>query len=246
MTRPTMLLTGATGLVGGALLGRARAAGWDAIGIYRQDVARAEALVAAWGDAGNTLRLLACDLCDAQAVEDLLHTLSDEYCPDVLVHLAGRPLDVRPIQRAAWPDFQAQIDSALKSAVLLTQPLLRRMLRRGSGRIIATLSAVVLGMPPRGFATYATAKFALEGYMRCLALECAGRGVSVNTVSPGPMNSAMIKDLPDLLTQQMRDSVPGQQWIDPESVARAIFWLAADAGPEITGCNLPVTSGMVV
>jgi 3-oxoacyl-[acyl-carrier protein] reductase len=81
--------------------------------------------------------------------------------------------------------------------------------------------------------------------MKCLAVEYAGRGIAVNMVSPGPMRSDMLQDLPDLLTDQMRESIPGGQWIDPNSVAKAIFWLASDAAPEVTGCNLPLTSGMV-
>ena len=58
------------------------------------------------------------------------------------------------------------------------------------------------------------------------------------------MKTDMLENLPDLLTDQMRAAIPGGQWIEPDSVARAIWWLAAEAGPEVTGCNIPVTAGM--
>ncbi len=246
MQRKTILITGVTGGVGRALLPLVQAAGWDAVGVYRQDRAGADALAAAWQERPDGLRLFACDATDAEQVERLFADLTENYCPDVLVHVAGQPFEVKPVQRATWSEFQTQIDGVLKSVVMVTQPLLRRMVRRGNGRIVAALSAVVLGEPPRGFASYTTAKYALSGYLKSVATECIGRGVTVNTVSPGPMKTAMLSHLPDLLTEQMRQSVPGGNWIAPDAVARAIFWLAAEAGPEVTGCNIPVTSSVGV
>jgi NAD(P)-dependent dehydrogenase (short-subunit alcohol dehydrogenase family) len=161
-----------------------------------------------------------------------------------LVHLAAPKLDFAPIQSVGWDAYERHIDGALKPVVLLTNPLLKRMARHGKARIIAALSAVVQGPPPRGFAAYSVAKYALLGYMRCLAAEYAGRGIAVNTVSPGPMNSQLLHELPALLTDQMKAAIPGQQWIDPDSVASAVYWLAADAGPELTGSNLALSAGL--
>jgi 3-oxoacyl-[acyl-carrier protein] reductase len=125
----------------------------------------------------------------------------------------------------------------------VTQPLLARMLRRGAGRVVAALSAVVLGAPPRGFSSYTTAKYALLGYLKCLAAEYATRGIVTATVSPGAMPTGLLRDLPALLTDQMRAALPRGEWIDPAAVARAVFWLAAEAGPEVNGANLPLTGG---
>src|SRR5690606_19383917 len=116
--------------------------------------------------------------------------------------------------------------------------------QRGNSRVIAVLSTVVSGTPPRGFASYTTAKYALAGYMKCLAAEYAGRGLSVHMVSPGPMETGMLADLPTLFTEQMKAAITGEQWTDVGSVAEAVWWLAAEAGPEVNGCNIPVSSGM--
>lgn len=240
----SMLVTGVTGAVGRSLVQLAGKADWEVVGIYHQNETQAEELRQAWPDRGATLRLHRCDLTDAGQVEALLADWPEAYCPDVLVHLAAPKFDVQPIHRVAWEDYERQLEGVLKSLVLLVRPILKRMKRSGGGRIISALSAVVLGVPPRGFASYTTAKYALAGFMRCLAAEYAGRGITANMVSPGPMQTDLLSELPALLTDQMRTSIPGGQWIDPESVARAVFWLAAEAGPEVTGCNVPLTSGL--
>jgi 3-oxoacyl-[acyl-carrier protein] reductase len=239
-----LMLTGATGAVGGELLTLAASAGWNVTGTYRGSDARAEGLREAWAGATGRLSLHACDLTDQDVVRSLLARLSVDYCPDALVHLASPKLEVQPVSRVDWAACSRQLDVALKALVLLAPPLLKRMSRRGRGHLISVLSSVVLGVPPKGFAAYTTAKYALAGYTKSLAAEYAGRGISVNMVSPGPMNSELLSALPDLLTEQMRNSIPGGQWIDPRSVARLIFWLISEAGPELTGCNMPLTSGM--
>ena len=239
------MVCGATGAVGGALLRLAAGARWDAVGIYRSNRAGADAAAREWSGTG-ALRMLACDLTSADEVDALLLQFSEDYCPDALVHLAAPPLEVKALHLARWKDYERQMDGALKAVVQITQPVLRRMMRRKSGRIIAALSAATLGTPPRGFASYTTAKYALAGYMKCLAAEYAERGIVANTVSPGPMDTGLLRELPALMTDRMRESIPGGKWIDPTSVARAIFWLATDASPQITGCNVPLTSGMVV
>lgn len=244
MDAPWAIVTGATGAVGRELLRIMGAAGWSVLGLHRGDAARAATARADWGGPAERLDLRACDLSDAAAVGALHASLPADACPDALIHLAAPPIVARPLHRGDWDEFQGQMDGVLKPVVLVTQPLLRRMLRRGHGRIVAALSMVVLGEPPRGFASYTTAKYALAGYMKCLAAEFAGRGIAVNTVSPGPMNTSQLRELPPLLLEQMRASAPGGDWVDPAAVARTIFWLAAEAAPEITGCNVPVTVGV--
>lgn len=244
MSRPLMLLTGATGGVGYALVERLRSADWDAVGVYRSDAERAAELEGRWADTANSLRLFRADLTDERQVESLIGALGEDFCPDALVHLAAPRLTAAALHRTGWDEIQRQIDGTLKPVVLLTQPLLSRMLRRGAGRVVATLSAVVLGTPPRGFSSYTTAKYAVAGYLKCLAAEYAARGIVTATVSPGSMATGLLADLPALLTDQMRAALPRGEWIDPAAVARAVFWLAAEAGPEVNGANLPLTGGM--
>jgi 3-oxoacyl-[acyl-carrier protein] reductase len=239
-----ILITGATGAVGRALVARACSAGWHVTGVFRQNRAGADDVQRTVAGQPGTLLMEPCDLTDSDAVARLLARLPGDYCPDALVHLAAAKLDFGPIQSVRWDDYQHQIDGTLKPVILLTNPLLKRMARRGNGRIIAAVSAVVQGTPPRGFAAYSVAKYALLGYARCLAAEYAGRGITVNTVSPGPINSELLVGLPSLLTDQMKSAVPGQQWIDPDSVAGSIFWLASEAGPEMTGSNLSLSAGL--
>lgn len=237
-----MVIAGATGGVGAALTRLAVDAGWAVVGVHRRAGAQVAALTESLGHRPDALTLHACDLADESQVEKLLADLGESFCPDALVHLAAAPLDLQSIARVEWAEYQRQIDGTLKPVVLLTRPLLKRMARRNAGRVIAVLSAVVLGTPPRGFAAYAAAKHALAGYMKCLAAEYAERGITANMVSPGSMNTALLRNLPALMIDQLRAAGPDGQWTDPITVAQAIIWLAGEAGPEINGCNLPITA----
>jgi 3-oxoacyl-[acyl-carrier protein] reductase len=237
-----MFVTGASGGVGRELLDLARSAGWNVVGIYHSNKPEADVISRSWDGASGTLRMLQCDLADSDDVSRMLRLLPEDYCPDVVVHLAAPPLNVNRIQRVTWEECQSQINGTLKPVVMLTPLLVKRMARRGIGRVICALSSVVFGKPPRGFSSYTVAKYAMLGYMNCLAAEYAERGIAVNTVSPGPMNTGFLRNLPTLMTDQMRASVPGGKWIEASSVAGAIFWLASDAPRELTGCNLPLTS----
>ena len=216
----------------------------DVLGLYHHNETGADDLRESWNGAAGTLELRTCDLTDPAQADALITNLGSTYCPTALVHLAVPPLKVQPIYRVEWEAYERHLAGTLGGLVAPARPLLKRMGRRRQGRLVSVLSAAVFGPPPRGFVSYTVAKYALAGYMRCVAAEYAGRGVTANTVSPGPMDTALLSSLPALLTDQMRAAVPGEQWINPASVAGAVWWLVAEAGPELTGCNLPVTSGM--
>jgi NAD(P)-dependent dehydrogenase (short-subunit alcohol dehydrogenase family) len=90
------------------------------------------------------------------------------------------------------------------------------------------------------------AKAALAAYARCLTGEYTARGLIINTVSPGPMRTDLLSDLPPLLVDQIVKAAPGGKWIPPLSVAQTIFWLISEAPPEISGCDVPVTAASVL
>ena len=105
-----LMLTGATGAVGGELQQLACSAGWNVTGIYRGNRTRAEALREAGSGATGSLDLHACDLTDSNAVSGFLENLSDDYCPDALVHLAAPKLEVQPVGRVDWAACSRQLD----------------------------------------------------------------------------------------------------------------------------------------
>lgn len=239
-----MLVTGATGAVGSRLARLACTAGWNVLGTFCQNRNRADALAGELAGARGTVRFEQVDLSDAEQTLGFISRLPQDYVPQALVHLAAPKLRITPVQGTEWQEYQRHIDGVLRAAVLLTGPLVKRMVRAGGGRVVAVLSAVVLGTPPKGFASYTVGKYALMGYLKCVAAEYAGRGISVNMLSPGAMNTELLSELPELMRDQMKSSMPGQKWVDPESVARAVFWLGSEAGSEMTGCNLPMTGGL--
>ena len=243
MTTRRILIGGITGGVGREVARLALAAGWHVAGVCR-DAQRAEVTHDELGRSEH-LQVIVADVSESAGLAAVRAALGEAYCPDALVHLIAPPLDVQPMRRLQWPDYELQLNGMLRPAVLLTQEFLASMAQAGNGRIVAALSAVVFGTPPRGLAAYTTAKYALAGYMRSLAAEYAGRGLGVHCVSPGAMETDLWRQVPALMRDAMRAAAPGGAWMDPKAVARLIYWLASEAPPEITGCNIPMTGGAV-
>jgi 3-oxoacyl-[acyl-carrier protein] reductase len=239
----SVLISGVTGGVGRELARLARRAGWNVVGIYRRNAAEAGRLTRELATGPGWLQLEACDLTDAGTVQQLVAGLRDDCRPDALVHLAAPRLDVRPLHQLAWDDYERQIVGGVKPAVVLTQALLRRMTRGGGGRVVFALSSVLHGSAPRGFAAYMMAKAALAAYAQCLTAEYnTARGLIINTVSPGPMRTDLLSDLPSLLVDQIVKAAPNGKWIPTLSVAHTIFWLISEAPPEISGCDVPLSA----
>jgi 3-oxoacyl-[acyl-carrier protein] reductase len=238
----SVLISGVTGGVGRELARLARGAGWNVVGIYRRNAAEAGRLTRELATGPGWLQLEACDLTDAGTVQQLIAGLRDDCRPDALVHLAAPRLDVRPLHQLAWDDYERQLVGGVKPAVVLTQALLRRMTRGGGGRVVFALSSVLHGSAPRGFAAYMMAKAALAAYARCLTGEYTARGLITNTVSPGPMRTDLLSDLPPLLVDQIVKAAPNGKWIPTLSVAHIIFWLISEAPPEIGGCDVPLSA----
>jgi 3-oxoacyl-[acyl-carrier protein] reductase len=238
----SVLISGVTGGVGRELARVARSAGWNVVGIYRRNAAEAGRLTSELATGPGWLQLEACDLTDADTVQQLVAGLRDDCRPDALVHLAAPRLDVRPLHQLAWDDYERQLVGGVKPAVVLTQALLRRMTRGGGGRVVFALSSVLHGSAPRGFAAYMMAKTALAAYARCLTGEYTERGLIVNTVSPGPMRTDLLNDLAPLLVDQIVKAASNGRWIPTLSVAHTIFWLISAAPSEISGCDVPVAA----
>ena len=138
----------------------------------------------------------------------------------------------QPLHLLKWSDFQSSFDVAVRGTWNCTQLVLRPMLKARRGTIVNVLSDAVNGSPPKGFAAYVTAKYALQGLTRALASEYSSRGVRVFSVSPGYMETALTSAWDERLQTAVRDSrKDGAQ--NPATVAQAIRHLIET--PETSG-----------
>jgi 3-oxoacyl-[acyl-carrier protein] reductase len=142
-------------------------------------------------------------------------------------------------------DWELVIDTDLSSAFHLAKPALRGMLRSGWGRIV-NVSSVVALMGNVGQANYVAAKAGLIGLTKALAREYAGKGVTVNAVAPGFIESDMTAALADELRAAYLQQIPVGRFGRPEEVAAAIAFLASDEAAYVNGQTLTVDGGMVM
>ena len=234
------LITGASGGIGAAIGRRLADDGFHVILHANRNPAPAEALAEEIRAAGGQAEVVVFDLTDRAGTAQAIAGLLEQGAIQVLVNNAGIHDD------AVFPGMQPQqwdrvLDVSLNGFFNVTQPLTLPMLRTRWGRII-TLSSVAAVTGNRGQVNYSAAKGALHAASKSLALELASRGVTVNVVAPGIIETAMSADHFD--TASIRQMVPMQRAGTAAEVAALVAFLASDAAGYITGQVISINGGM--
>ena len=235
------LVTGASRGIGKAVALRLAAAGASVAACARADHARGVANEIA--AAGGAAEAVSVDVTDAAALTGAVRAVLDRFGRiDVLVNNAGVARD-RLLMRMKSEEWDAVIATNLTAAFTCTQAVLRPMLKQRWGRVIGIGSVVGQSGNP-GQANYAASKAGLIGFSKALAQEVAARGVTVNVVAPGfietDMTAGLAADARAALTGRIPAGRPGR----PEDVAAAVRFLASDEASYITGQVLGVNGGM--
>ncbi|HIJ38155.1 MAG TPA: 3-oxoacyl-[acyl-carrier-protein] reductase [Rhodospirillaceae bacterium] len=235
----TALVTGASGGIGGAIV-RALAAQGAIVGLSGT---RKEALEALSADVSG--RVLPCNLADVTAVEQLIKDAEAALgSVDILVNNAGLTRDGL-VLRMKDEDWQTVIDVNLGAAFRLSRAVLRGMMKRRFGRIINISSIVgVTGNP--GQVNYAASKAGMIGMSKALAQEVASRGITVNSIAPGFITSAMTDDLTEDQKAKLLAGIPQGRMGEPGEVAAAVVYLASDEAAYVTGQTLHINGGMAM
>jgi 3-oxoacyl-[acyl-carrier protein] reductase len=183
------------------------------------------------------------DVSDCQACKRGVAEIERELGPvDVLVNNAGITRDMLAL-RLKDDDWAAVVDTNLSAAFRLARSALRGMMRAKHGRII-NISSVVAASGNAGQANYAAAKAGLEGMSRALAREVGSRGICVNCVAPGFIDTDMTRKLSEQQAQALLGQIPLGRLGRPEEIAAAVVFLASGPGAYITGATLHVNGGM--
>ncbi len=234
------LVTGASRGIGAAIARAIAADGW-AVGInFRSDASAAEAVVASIEADGGRALALAGDVTDPATPDRLFDALESAYgCPVlVLVNNAGVSADdlTPSMSDDAWSTV---IDTDLTAAFRFTRRALKPMMRARSGRIVNVSSVVGLRANP-GQANYAAAKAGLIAFTRNAAVEVARRGITINAVAPGWIDTDMTAGVSSELLAQ----VPARRAGTPEEVAACVRFLTSDQAGYVTGAVLSVDGGL--
>ena len=235
------LVTGASGGIGGAVAKALHAQG-ATVGLTGRD---GDALKALAEELGDRAHVLVADLADSDAIAALMGEAEAAMGKvDVLVNNAGLTRDGLAM-RMKDEDWDAVIAVNLTAGFRLARSALRGMMRARFGRII-NITSVVGHVGNPGQANYVASKAGLVGMTKALAVEVATRGITVNCVAPGFIETAMTDGLSDDLKQGLMARIPTGRFGEPEDVAGCVAFLASDEAGYITGQTLHVNGGMAM
>lgn len=242
LTNKRALVTGASGGIGGAIA-RALHRSGAAVALSGTRVAALDELASALG--GERVAVTPCDLSDGTAVNGLVGQAQEALGGlDILVNNAGLTRDNLAL-RLKDEDWTTVLEVNLTAAFRLSRAALRGMMRQRWGRIINITSIVgAIGNP--GQANYAASKAGLIGMAKSLAGEVANRGITVNNIAPGFIETTMTDALSDAQREKLLASVPAGRLGSPDDVAGGVVYLASEEASYITGATLHINGGMAM
>ncbi|MEM9302058.1 MAG: 3-oxoacyl-ACP reductase FabG [Pseudomonadota bacterium] len=236
------LVTGASRGIGAAILTALGEQGHTVIGTATSE-AGAESISASLSERGFTGTGVAMNVTDADTVTAALKAIGERFgAPVILVNNAGITRD-QLLMRMSDDDWDAVIETNLKGVFRLTKACLRPMMKARFGRIIS-ITSVIGQMGNAGQANYAAAKAGIIGFTRSIAREVGSRGITVNAVAPGFIDTDMTR----ALDESARDALLGQVALGrlgaPKDIAAAVAYLASEGAGYVTGETLSVNGGL--
>jgi 3-oxoacyl-[acyl-carrier protein] reductase len=235
------IVTGASRGIGKAIAGRLAARGAHVVAAARGENAKAVAdEITASGGSGEHVAL---DVTEPGAAEMAVAGVLQRHGRiDILVNNAGIAKD-QLMLRMKRDDWDAVIGTNLTAAFVLTQAVLKPMLKQRAGRVVS-ISSVVGQSGNAGQANYAASKAGIIGFSKAVALEVASRGITVNVVAPGLIETDMTRAITESALDQWASKIPLRRLGTPDDIAAAVCFLASDEASYITGQVLAVNGGM--
>lgn len=235
------LITGASGGIGGAIARALHAAGATVV----LTGTRKDALDALAGELGARAHVVQADLSDAEAVATLVEATEKAVGQiDILVNNAGLTRDMLSM-RLTDEDWAKVLDVNLGAAFRLSRAVMRGMMQRRWGRIV-NITSIVGVTGNAGQANYAASKAGMIGMSKSIAQEVAARGITVNCLAPGFIETAMTDVLKDDLKKKLLEAVPARRLGTPEDIAAGVVYLASEEASYLTGQTLHINGGMAM
>lgn len=243
MNGRTALVTGGTGCIGRVICETLVAAGYRVTAnCHPADADNSFRWQAEARERGLDIQVEPFDAGDYEATVAAVSVIESKAGPvDVLVNAAGITRDGRLVNLSP-ADWQAVVRTNLDSVYNATKSVIGGMMGRGYGRVV-NISSVNGQRGQFGQANYSAAKAGVHGFTMAVAREVARKGITVNTVSPGYIESPLIMKVPEPIREGIRESIPAGRFGKPEEIARAVLFLASDDAAYITGADLSVNGG---
>ena len=238
----TALITGATGGIGSAIARALHSQGAEVI----LSGTRQGSLDELAHELSDRAHPIAADLSDKSSIDSLIKQISDISTDgvDIVINNAGIVRD-NLLVRMKDEEWNQVLDINLFAGYKLTQGLMRGMMKRRWGRIIG-ISSVVGATGNPGQANYAAAKAGMIGFSKALAQEVATRGITVNVIAPGMIQTAMTDDLNEEQSARLLSTIPLGRLGSPDEIAASVIYQASDEAAYVTGVTLHVNGGMAM
>lgn len=238
------LVTGGTSGLGAAICAQLASDGYQVIANYLPAFER-EAMQ--WQEAseqdGLPCTIAAADVSDAASCQQMIDDLLEKFGRiDIVVNNAGITRDAS-LKKMEIDQWNAVINTNLSSLYNVCKPVLESMQKNRFGRIV-NISSVNAQRGQFGQTNYSAAKAGVHGFTKALAQEMARHGVTVNTISPGFINTSMVAAIPEELRTQIIDSIPVGRVGEPEDIARAVRFLIDDDADYMTGTEISINGGL--
>ena len=231
------IVTGGTRGIGAAVSVALKAAGYSVVANYARDTAKAGQFSPATGIPARRW-----DVSDINACVASVAAISEEYGPvDILVNNAGitRDATMRKITRDSWDQV---LDTNLGGCFNMCKAVWEGMLGRNFGRIV-NIGSINGQAGQYGQVNYAAAKSGIHGFTKALAQEGAGRGITVNAIAPGYIDTEMVSAVPAHVLEKIVARIPVGRLGQAEEIARGVIFLVADDAGFVTGSTLSINGG---
>ncbi|HJP17145.1 MAG: beta-ketoacyl-ACP reductase [Gammaproteobacteria bacterium] len=241
------LVTGSSRGIGAAIALKLAENGCRIAVNYCQNEAAANETLGKIQELGNEGILFKADVANEENVNEMAEDIKKRFGGiDILVNNASSSIEAKFILDLNWEDLKKQIDTAVKGTFYCSKAFAPGMVEKKAGRIINIVSQYSVGLPPQKMGHYVTAKTAMIGLSKSLAVDLASHGVTVNMVSPGLTETDFTSHIPERMKKMFAQQTPLKKNTTTEDVANSVLFLASDSANHITGINLPVCGGMIM